>query len=265
MATNLIQCPVCGENMMANASFCPSCSFEIHILPDAAPRQVKELEEMRIENAKRGLSFAEQKLSIKDHEIARLTQELQNADTTVQSRVASLEKEVANLQGVNAQLQSQLKKGQEDLAVANQQIKKLKTANESVVTKPETPDTQMGGKLPLAYLIISKSHEVRYVIGINEGENSFGTDPSNGTHRQVLDTSGVIEGRHFVVNALVSTNAQGRRRASYKIVPANGHVYRAEGDANIITGEDTFGINDPIYVGDYSFVLLDNKDNKDKR
>ena len=242
-----MQCPVCGENMMENSLFCPNCSFEIHNMPDAAPQHVKDIEAMRVECAKRGYSIMMQKISLKDNEIARLKDEIQHSDSTAHTRVASLEKELKNYKDLNLQLKEQLKKAQEDYALAKQHSS---NASEASV------------KQPLAYLLIMENHEVLYIFGINEGDNEFGTSPNSGNHRQLLLSQDMIMDRHFTVTASVATNSHGKRKATYSITPINGQIYRAEGTGNLLSGTEPLEINDTIYIGDYAFQLLNNKDNK---
>ena len=55
MASDSIQCPVCGETMSAYTPYCPSCSFDIHILPNEAPHAVQEMENQRVRYAKNTL------------------------------------------------------------------------------------------------------------------------------------------------------------------------------------------------------------------
>lgn len=256
MESRIIQCPVCGEDMISNSTFCPNCSFEIHILPDAAPLRMREFEDMRIENARQGYALTKQKLLAKDKEISRLTAE-------VQSRV---ENDSDNSKDVISQLQSLIKKNQEDLAVANQQIRQLRNENEMLSGESSnSTDKVSSAKRPFAYLLVFDNHEAVNVIGIFEGQNSFGSAPSVGTHRQLLLDPDLISDRHFMITASASANANGRRRVEYRIIPLNGRIYRAEGDGNIISGEESFEINDTLYVGGYSFHLLDNIDNREKK
>ena len=90
MASNSITCPVCGTVMDSYVELCPKCAYEIHLLPDNAPKAIAEMEEHRAQMAKEAyqrLHEAEERLtkenaqlsqdlSAKQSEIDNLTQQL---------------------------------------------------------------------------------------------------------------------------------------------------------------------------------------------
>lgn len=104
------KCPVCGEPMNLFVPFCPRCSFEVHILPDGTPENIRKMEEERVRVAKNAYaqhaaaanentSLAESNKRLTE-EISRLDKEkkeLQNRTVHIKDLAAKNDKEIAVL------------------------------------------------------------------------------------------------------------------------------------------------------------------------
>ena len=106
MASNSITCPVCGSVMNSYVELCPKCAYEIHLLPDNAPKAIEEMEEHRAQLAKDAYlrlhetedrlakenAQLSKNLSAKQSEIETLTQKLaeQNSQPSAKEPVAYL-------------------------------------------------------------------------------------------------------------------------------------------------------------------------------
>ena len=149
MASDSIQCPVCGETMSAYTPYCPSCSFEIHILPNEAPHAVQEMENQRVRYAKNTL------LRMKD-EISRLNSEIEHKEEEMNSIKTPLEERISTLEDQKRKITEQLNRKQEEVAVLNQQNKKLQ---EDVATAKAAPKASATVQ-PLAYLVMTQNDNV---------------------------------------------------------------------------------------------------------
>ena len=87
MSKDKIKCPVCGQEVEPEITICPSCSFEIHILPSDLPAEIEELEKRRVEYGKKVL------LSIKE-ENQRLSEEIANKSKYPHAKLAKSNKYV---------------------------------------------------------------------------------------------------------------------------------------------------------------------------
>ena len=106
MASNSITCPVCGTVMDSYVELCPKCAYEIHLLPDNAPKAIAEMEEHRAQLAKEAYlrlhetedrltkenAQLSQELSAKQSEIETLTQQIvdQSSQPSTKQPVAYL-------------------------------------------------------------------------------------------------------------------------------------------------------------------------------
>ena len=241
MANNTIQCPVCGENMQSYMSFCPACSFEIHILPDGAPQSIKDLEEERVRYAKNSL------LRMKD-EIARLVKESDQKTEELNNSSGPLEEKISALENQLNQANEQLERKQEEVSILNQQNQILK--EEQVASADDSTTTEL-----VAFLVMMQGDSVTALYNINEGENSFGYAASHDHHQQIICDI-PIEDNHFVVKATSSTDPKGRKRTKFFVAPCDGKIYGAADGANIITTEIPLEKNGAFFVENVKFTLV---------
>ena len=247
MATDSIQCPVCGEQLSAYTNFCPSCSFEIHILPNDIPNALREMEEQRVRYAKNTY------LGMKS-EITRLQAEVEQKSTEILNAKAPYEERIASLEGKCRDTNEQLNRKQEEMAVLHQQNKKLQ---EEVTTAQAAAKASVTNQ-PLAYLVMTQNDNVSAIYNIQEGENTFGYAASHDMHHQIICNAQVAD-IHFAIRATSTTDHKGRKRSSFTVSSAGGNIYGAANEANLISGEMPFEKNGSIYIEDVRFTLVANK------
>ena len=247
MATDTIQCPVCGEQLSAYTNFCPSCSFEIHILPNDIPNALREMEEQRVRYAKNTY------LGMKS-EITRLQAEVEQKSTEILNAKAPYEERIASLEGQCRAANEQLNRKQEEVAVLNQQNKKL----QEEVAAAQTAQKASATDQPLAYLVMTQNDNVSAIYHIQEGENTFGFAASHDMHHQIICNAQVAD-IHFIIRATSTTDHKGRKRSSFTVSSAGGHIFGAANEANLISGEIPFEKNASIYIEDVRFTLVANK------
>lgn len=247
MATDSIQCPVCGEQLSAYTNFCPSCSFEIHILPNDIPNALREMEEQRVRYARNTY------LGMKS-EITRLQTEVEQKSTEILNAKAPYEERIANLEGQCRAANEQLNRKQEEMAVLNQQNKKLQEEVAAAQAAPKASATDQ----PLAYLVMTQNDNVSAIYNIQEGENAFGYERSHDMHHQIICNAQVAD-IHFIIRATSTTDPKGRKRSSFTVSSAGGNIYGAANEANLISGEIPFEKNGSIYIEDVRFTLVANK------
>ena len=247
MATDSIQCPVCGETLSAYTNFCPSCSFEIHILPNEIPNGVREMEEQRVRYAK--IAY----LGMKS-EITRLQTEVEQKSTEFLNAKALYEERIASLEGQRRDTNEQLNRKQEEVAVLNQQNKKLQEDIAAAMAAPKASATDQ----PLAYLVMTQNDNVSAIYNIQEGENTFGFAASHDMHHQIICNAQVAD-IHFIIRATSTTDPKGRKRSSFTVSSAGGYIFGAANEANLISGEIPFEKNASIYIEDVRFTLVANK------
>ena len=252
MASDSIQCPVCGETMSAYTPYCPSCSFDIHILPNEAPHAVQEMENQRVRYAKNTL------LRMKD-EISRLNSEIEHKEEEMNSIKTPLEERISTLEDQKRKITEQLNRKQEEVAVLNQQNKKLQ---EDVATAKAAPKVSATVQ-PLAYLVMTQNDNVSAIYRMQEGENTFGYAASHDMHHQIICNAQVAD-MHFIIRASSTTDPKGRKRSSFTVCSADGYIYGAANEANLISGEIPFEKNGSIYIQDVKFTLVANKEAKSK-
>lgn len=247
MATESIQCPVCGETLSAYTNFCPSCSFEIHILPNEIPNALREMEEQRVRYAKNTY------LGMKS-EISRLQAKVEQKSTEILNSKALYEERIASLEGQCRAANEQLNRKQEEVAVLNQQNKKLQEDIAAAMAAPKASATDQ----PLAYLVMTQNDNVSAIYSIQEGENTFGFAASHDMHHQIICNAQVAD-IHFVIRATSTTDPKGRKRSSFTVSSAGGYIFGAANEANLISGEIPFEKNASIYIEDVRFTLVANK------
>lgn len=244
-ASSTIQCPVCGEKMTSYMSFCPSCSFEIHILPDDIPQALLEMEEQRVRYAKNSL------LRMKD-EIARLAKESDQKSQELKNVSTPLEEKISVLENQANQMRKQLDQKQEEIGVLNQQNKKLKEENAAASAAAAVANQ------PDAFLVMMQDDSVTALYNIFDGENTFGYASSHDKHQQIICNT-PIEDKHFVVKAVSNTDPKGRKRTKFYVAPCDGRIYGAAGEANLISEEILLEKNGSFFIGDVKFTLVANK------
>lgn len=247
MATDSIQCPVCGEQLSAYTNFCPSCSFEIHILPNDIPNALREMEEQRVRYAKNTY------LGMKS-EITRLQTEVEQKATEILNAKALYEERIASLEGQCRDTNEQLNRKQEEVAVLNQQNKKLQEEVAAAQAAPKASTTDQ----PIAHLVMTQNDNVSAIYNIQEGENTFGFAASHDMHHQIICNAQVAD-IHFIIRAVSTTDSKGRKRSSFTVSSAGGHIFGAANEANLISGEIPFDKNASIYIEDVKFTLVANK------
>ena len=247
MATDSIQCPVCGETLSAYTNFCPSCSFEIHILPNEIPNALREMEEQRVRYAKNTY------LGMKS-EISRLQAKVEQKSTEILNSTALYEERIASLEGQCRAANEQLNRKQEEVAVLNQQNKKLQEDIAAAMAAPKASATDQ----PLAYLVMTQNDNVSAIYSIQEGENTFGFAASHDMHHQIICNAQVAD-IHFIIRATSTTDPKGRKRSSFTVSSAGGYIFGAANEANLISGEIPFEKNASIYIEDVRFTLVANK------
>ena len=247
MATDSIQCPVCGETLSAYTNFCPSCSFEIHILPNEIPNALREMEEQRVRYAKNTY------LGMKS-EISRLQAKVEQKSTEILNSKALYEERIASLEGQCRAANEQLNRKQEEVAVLNQQNKKLQEDIAAAMAAPKASATDQ----PLAYLVMTQNDNVSAIYNIQEGENTFGYAASHDMHHQIICNAQVAD-IHFIIRATSTTDPKGRKRSSFTVSSAGGYIFGAANEANLISGEIPFEKNASIYIEDVRFTLVANK------
>ena len=247
MATDSIQCPVCGDTLSAYTNFCPSCSFEIHILPNEIPNALREMEELRVRYAKNTY------LGMKS-EISRLQAEVEQKSTEILNAKALYEERIASLEGQCRDTNEQLNRKQEEVAVLNQQNKKLQEEVAAAQSAPKASATDQ----PLAYLVMTQNDNVSAIYSIQEGENTFGFAASHDMHHQIICNAQVAD-IHFIIRATSTSDAKGRKRSSFTVTSAGGNIFGAANEANLISGEIPFEKNGSIYIEDVRFTLVANK------
>lgn len=245
VASGNIQCPVCGEKMSSYMSFCPSCSFEIHILPDEIPQALKEMEEQRVRYARNSL------LRMKD-EITRLAHESEQKSQELKSTTAPLEEKISALESQANQMKEQLDRKQEEIGVLNQQNKKLKEENAAVSAAAAVASQ------PDAFLVMMQGDYVTALYNIFDGENSFGYAGSHDNHQQIICNT-PVEDKHFIVKAVSNTDPKGRKRTKFYVAPCDGMIYGAAGEANLISEQILLEKNGSFFIGDVKFTLVANK------
>lgn len=222
MASNTIPCPVCGSVMNSYQEVCSDCGYEIHLLPDDAPKAVIDREQQRAQLAK---NLREEK--------EKLNQEL----SAKQTEIANLNEQIATISAQAEQAK--------DEAVRQAQAQ----------TNVKEPVAYL-----VVNLVVKDRNTIVDLYGLDEGENTFGCLRTEGTHHQVL--YGDFMDRHFAIRVNIATNDRGKKRATFTILPIEGQVCMAPNGANLITCETTIEINAVVYVGDVSFTLVENKNFK---
>lgn len=261
MATDSIQCPVCGEELSAYTNFCPSCSFEIHILPNDIPNALREMEEQRVRYAKNTYLGMKSEITRLQAEIEQKSTEILNTKASYEERIVALEDHCRNAdeqlnrkQEEIINLGQQNKKLQDNFAVLNQQNKKLQ---EEVTTAQAAAKASVTNQ-PLAYLVMTQNDNVSAIYIIQEGENTFGYAASHDMHHQIICNAQVAD-IHFAIRATSTTDPKGRKRSSFTVSSAGGNIYGATNEANLISGEIPFEKNGSIYIEDVRFTLVANK------
>ncbi len=254
MTNDTIQCPVCGEKLSEYTAFCPSCSFEIHVLPNEVPQAVLEMENQRVRYAKNTL------LRMKE-DISRLNRQVEQKDHEIVSVKMPLEERIKTLETQNLQAAEQISKKQQEMELLSQQNRQLRIEIDEALAKSAQIASAAGQ--PPAFLVMSQGGNVTAIFGVLEGENSFGYAPSNERHHQILCNTQVAD-KHFLVKAVTETDARGRKKSKFTVSPAEGVIYGAASQANLISSEIPFEKNASIYIGDVKFTLVANKEAKTK-
>ena len=257
MATDSIQCPVCGEQLSAYTNFCPSCSFEIHILPNDIPNALREMEEQRVRYAKNTYLSMKSEIARLQTDVEQKTTEIINAKASYEGRITTLEGSIATLEGQYRETNEQLSRKLEEVAVLNQQNKELQEAIEAAQAAPKTAPIEQ----PLAFLVMMQNDSVSAIFGIREGENTFGFAASHDQHHQII-CDATVSDIHFMVKADSTIDPKGRKRTKFSVTSCGGNIFGAAHQANLISGESPFEKNSSIYIDDVKFTLVANKEAK---
>jgi uncharacterized protein YdaT len=232
MANNTITCPVCGSVMNSYQEVCPDCGYEIHLLPDDAPKAVVEYEARRAQKAR---NLKEEKFQL-------------------EHKLESKQSEIDRLSAQVAEVNEHAEKIKKDLEETIRQLQQEKS--EAVQRAAE----QASVKQPVAYLVVKDGETIVDMYGLEEGENTFGYARDGEKHHQVL--YGYFCDQHFSISVAVSTNDHGRKNIAFTVTPLEGQVCMAPNGANLISGTTTIDVNTVVYVGDINFTLVLNKNYK---
>jgi uncharacterized protein YdaT len=232
MANNTITCPVCGSVMNSYQEVCPDCGYEIHLLPDDAPKAVVEYEARRAQKAR---NLKEEKFQL-------------------EHKLESKQSEIDRLSAQVAEVNEHAEKIKKDLEETIRQLQQEKS--EAVQRAAE----QASVKQPVAYLVVKDGETIVDMYGLEEGENTFGYARDGEKHHQVL--YGDFCDQHFSISVAVSTNDRGRKNIAFTVTPLEGQVCMAPNGANLISGATKIDVNTVVYVGDINFTLVLNKNYK---
>ena len=280
-----MNCPICNKEFQLTDAFCPSCGYEIHILPGNISDAAHEYEEMRAERYKETwdalnnykdtvakleaendaiqneLDAKVQQLEEKNNQYEKLNNQLAGLKKEIESIAQIEDKQIGSLDfsGVIKQLREQigdyLKRKEEKSQIESN----LKEANNTILALQRKIDELKSTMVhPMASLVMSQEGNITAIYYILEGENSFGYAKSNDRHQQII-CNAQISDVHFSIRAISAADAKGRIRTKFFVAPREGPIYGSSNSSNIINSERELEKNESVYIDDIKFTLVANK------
>lgn len=220
-----MNCPICNTNLQSTDTFCPTCGFEIHILPEDVSDAVRTYEQERIEKYKR-LMQQMSEFETRANELSNQFLEATKRADAAEERIAENTKVIQGIQMEKNELLEQIK----------------------------AHDVER----PIAFLVQMQGDDISAIYDIYEGENSFGYMSHHDRHQQIICTAHVADD-HFVIKSTTTMDSKGRPRTKYHVAPKDGKIYRSANHSNIIDSEVEFDKNESLFVDDVKFTLVANK------
>lgn len=132
------KCPVCGETMSLFLPYCPKCSFEVHILPDNTPVNIRKIEEERVRVAKKAydhqvcIDSDNKKLTEINKKLNEDKSNLINDMGVLEDRIVSMEGAMTEKEKKISDLNNQTGKINKELKDVNKKLKDKEEAYNSL-------------------------------------------------------------------------------------------------------------------------------------
>lgn len=221
-----MKCPICNTTLQSADAFCPTCGFEIHILPDGVSDAVGTYEHERIEKYKRlmqQMSESETKANELSNQLLKAT----NRADAAEERIAEQTKEIQGIQMEKNELLEQIK----------------------------AHDVER----PIAFLVVMQDEEmltgtinrrVTDVFPILHGKNVFGKNPKEDSdvHSQKIIYCKEMQAEHFLL--------EGKTDNSYIIQNISGTTFLRNKFNNLNSTATDLYDGDEIFIGDLVFVFI---------
>ena len=227
----MLRCDVCEGLVDLDDTICKKCGFDNHIIPDDASPEIQEIERKRIEAAKKvaeaikqledRLDEANHNLQTKQSELETANQHLQTKQSELDAANQQLQTKQSKLDAANQQLQTkqselkaaneQLQAKQLELNFANNEWQKVKEANQKLQTaNDELKKTKQELNLLKGFVMLEDiRNDIRTILPIYEGINTYGTNPKSDTHHEIKFS---IRGYKFYsIHFTIETSAKGMK------------------------------------------------------
>ena len=185
----MLKCDVCEGLVDLDDTICKKCGFENHIIPDDSSPEIQEFERKRIGAAKK---VAEA--------IKQLEDRLDEANQQLHTKQSELD-------AANQQLEAK----QLELNFANNEWQKVKEANQKLQTaNDELKKTKQELNLLKGFVMLEDiRNDIRTILPIYEGINTYGTNPKSDTHHEIKFS---IRGYKFYsIHFTIETSAKGMK------------------------------------------------------
>ena len=213
----MLKCDVCEGLVDLDDTICKKCGFENHIIPEDASPEIQDIERKRIEAAKKvaeaikqledRLDEANQNLQTKQSELETANQHLQTKQSKLEAANQQLQTKQSELDAANQQLQAK----QLELNFANNEWQKVKEANQKLQTaNDELKKTKQELNLLKGFVMLEDiRNDIRTILPIYEGINTYGTNPKSDTHHEIKFS---IRGYKFYsIHFTIETSAKGMK------------------------------------------------------
>ena len=228
-----IICPVCGKEIPD--SICHNCGYVKIVFPQVVPDTITQFETERVPVLKNNIEREAKQQSEAVREAARFQAKIDELDRGL----ARIEESAKRAQAENSSLSSQvsnqkqqirileierdnaISKGSDDVKKYQSEIsdlqnllsrKSIEAANlttELVNVKTQLHKVSSTPQNPLKGVVIIEDviNNIRFILPIYEGSNSYGSNPDNGLHHQIKFQ---VRGFSFrPVHFIVKTSAKG--------------------------------------------------------
>ena len=236
-----LKCPVCGTQVPVNEFFCPTCGFELHILPDNVPAEVLEYENKRTEAARNLYQQA-----------GAMSDAIKEQEIRLDEQSAQMKEQASRIEALNRDLEkrsAELAASKEELTRSQEAVERTNRASGELERQLEEARKELEGSKgarPAAFLSCRKGSEEK-IFGLYEGYNYFsGRVRGSGVQLEPNETSIALPGISLVRNhfRIVVDQAAGHIR----VEPAKGTVDLPTQHHNLQNGDKFFG-------GDAEFTI----------
>lgn len=221
-----MKCPICNTTLQSADAFCPTCGFEIHILPDGVSDAVGAYEHERIEKYK------------------RLMQQMSESETKANELSNQLLKATKRADAA-----------EERIAVQTKEIQGIQMEKNELLVQIKAHDVER----PIAFLVVMQDEEmltgtinrrVTDVFPILHGKNVFGKNPKedSNVHSQKIIYCKEMQAEHFLL--------EGKTDNSYIIQNISGTTFLRNKFNNLNSTATDLYDGDEIFIGDLVFVFI---------